>query len=129
MGKITGLGGVFIKAKDPKALADWYDQNLGIGFKGNSYIDMPFIDDAGNPSAGSNVFSIFPWDTSYFEPSVKHVMINLRVEDLEGLLEDLKKKGVEMAGDPLNEDYGKFAWIMDPEGNKIELWEPPSAPK
>ena len=56
-------------------------------------------------------------------------MINLRVEDLDGLLEDLKKKGVELTGKPLNEEYGKFAWIMDPEGNKIELWEPPSGKK
>ena len=129
MGKIIGLGGVFIKAKDPKALADWYDQNLGMGFNGSSYIDMQFIDKDGKSSAGSNVFSFFKMDTSYFDPSVKHFMINLRVEDLDGLLEDLKKKGVEMVGDPLNEDYGKFAWIVDPEGNKIELWEPPAGQK
>lgn len=129
MGKISGLGGVFIKAKDPKSLADWYDQILGIGFNGNSYIVMPFNDADGKPSAGYNVFSIFPWDTSYFEPSVRHVMINLRVEDLDGLLEDLKKKGVEMAGEPQNGEYGKFAWIVDPEGNKIEMWEPPPGQK
>ncbi len=125
MGKVIGLGGVFIKAKDHKALASWYEQNLGIGFNGGSYAVMPF-EEGGKPSAGYNLVSVSPWDTSYFEPSVKHFMINLRVEDMDGLLEDLKKKGVELVGDPLNEEYGKFAWIMDPEGNKIELWEPPA---
>ena len=126
MGKIIGLGGVFIKAKDPKSLADWYDQNLGIGFNGNTYMVMPFVEEGGRPSAGYNLISVSPWDSSYFEPSVKHFMINLRVEGMEGLLEDLKKKGVELVGEPLNEEYGKFAWIVDPEGNKIELWEPPA---
>jgi predicted enzyme related to lactoylglutathione lyase len=126
MGKIAGLGGVFIKAKDPKALANWYEQNLGIGFSGGTYVVMPFDGQEGKPPTGYNIFSVSPWDTSYFEPSVKHFMINLRVEDMDGLLEDLKKKGVEIVGDPLNEEYGKFAWIMDPEGNKIELWEPPA---
>lgn len=129
MGKITGLGGIFIKAKDPKTLAEWYEQYLGINFNGNSYIDMPFIDAAGKPSAGYNVFSFFPLNTTYFAPSEKQVMINLRVEDLDGLLENLIKKGVELTGDPLNEEYGKFALVIDPEGNKIELWEPPSSQK
>ena len=69
MGKITGLGGVFIKANDPKALADWYEQNLGIDFNGNSYVDLPFADADGKPSAGSNVFSIFTSYTKYFDPS------------------------------------------------------------
>ena len=125
MGKITGLGGIFIKANDPKSLADWYQQQLGIFFNGSSYVDLPFADADGKLSAGSNVLSFFPNDSKYFAPSEKQVMINLRVEDLFGLLEDLKGKGVELIGEPVDEAYGKFAWIMDPEGNKIELWEPP----
>ena len=129
MGKITGLGGIFIKANDPKTLAKWYDEYLGINFNGNSYIDMPFIDAEGKPSAGYNVLSFFPQHTTYFAPSEKQVMINLRVEDFDGLIEDLKKKGVELTGEPVKEEYGKFAWIMDPEGNKIELWEPPASQK
>ena len=124
MGKVIGLGGVFIKAKDHKTLASWYEQNLGIGFNGGTYAVMPFDGEGGKASAGYNIVSVAPWDTPYFEPSVKHFMINLRVEDMNGLLEDLKKKGIETVGDPLNEEYGKFAWIMDPEGNKVELWEP-----
>jgi len=126
MGKVIGLGGVFIKAKDHKTLASWYEQNLGIGFNGGTYAVMPFDGEGGKASAGYNIVSVSPWDTPYFEPSVKHFMINLRVEDMNGLLEDLKKKGIATVGDPLNEEYGKFAWIMDPEGNKVELWEPPA---
>jgi len=126
MGKVIGLGGVFIKAKDHKTLASWYEQNLGIGFNGGTYAVMPFDGEGGKASAGYNIVSVSPWDTPYFEPSVKHFMINLRVDDMNGLLEDLKKKGIETVGDPLNEEYGKFAWIMDPEGNKVELWEPPA---
>ena len=126
MGKVVGLGGLFIKGKDHKALANWYEQTLGIGFNGGTYAVMPFDGEGDKSSAGYNIISVSPWDTSYFEPSVKHFMINLRVEDMDGLLEDLKKKGVEMVGDPINEEYGKFAWIMDPEGNKVELWEPPA---
>jgi len=93
MGKVIGLGGVFIKAKDHKTLASWYEQNLGIGFNGGTYAVMPFDGEGGKPSAGYNIVSVSPWDTPYFEPSVKHFMINLRVEDMNGLLEDLKKKG------------------------------------
>ena len=125
MKKITGLGGVFIKAKDPKALAAWYEETLGIAFNNNSYIDLPFTDEKGKVTPGYNVLSFFKSDADYFNPSEKQAMINLRVHDLHSLLEELKNKGVTTVGDPLDEEYGKFGWIMDPEGNKIELWEPP----
>jgi predicted enzyme related to lactoylglutathione lyase len=120
MGRITGLGGPFIKAKDPKALADWYQQTLGLSFNGSTYVELPF------QAAGYNILSFFKEDNQYFSPSTKEVMINLRVEGFSELLEELKAKGVELVGDPLEEEYGKFAWIMDPEGHKIELWEPPT---
>lgn len=125
MAKITGLGGVFIKAKDPKALAAWYQEKLGIGFNGGTYVDFKFMDESGKLTPGSNVFSFFKQDSDYFAPSEKNVMLNLRVEDLKGLLAQLQQAGVQVVGDMLDEDYGKFGWIMDPEGNKIELWEPP----
>ena len=125
MGKITGLGGVFIKATDPKALAAWYQEHLGIDFNGNIYVDFPLADQAGVVYPGGNVLSFFKEDSSYFKPSLKQTMINLRVSDLDGLLKTLAEKGITMEGEPMNEEYGKFAWIMDPEGNKIELWEPP----
>jgi len=125
MGKILGLGGIFIKANDPKSLADWYERYLGIPFDGNSYVNLPFADPGGILTKGYNVFSFFPKQATYYAPSEKEAMINLRVDDLPGLMEELKNKGVEFIGEPIDEEYGKFAWIMDPEGNKIELWEPP----
>ena len=125
MGKITGLGGVFIKAIDPQLLADWYEQHLGIDFNGNTYVDFPFADKEGKMTAGSNVLSFFKEDNAYFQPSKKPAMLNLRVDDLMSLLDRLKLSGVEIVGEPMDEEYGKFGWIMDPEGNKIELWEPP----
>jgi predicted enzyme related to lactoylglutathione lyase len=126
MKNITGLGGVFIKAKDPKSLALWYQEVLGINFNNNSYADLPFTGEDGKITSGYNVLSFFPEDSKYFAPSDKQVMINLRVHDLFAFLEELKIKNVTMAGDPMDEEYGKFGWILDPEGNKIELWEPPA---
>ena len=125
MGKITGLGGVFIKSADPKALAAWYQEHLGIDFNGNIYVDFSLTDKDGTVFPGANVLSFFKQESNYFQPSDKQTMINLRVSDMEGFLKTLADKGVNMVGEPMNEDYGKFAWIMDPEGNKIELWEPP----
>lgn len=125
MGKITGLGGVFLKANDPKKLAAWYQEKLGINFNNQVYIDLPFTDESGKVSPGSNVLSFFKQDAEYFNPSKKELMLNLRVSGLFEFLEELKSKQVEIVGEPMDEDYGKFAWILDPEGNKIELWEPP----
>ena len=93
MKKITGLGGVFIKAKDPKALAKWYEDVLGINFNNNTYVDLPFTDEAGKITPGSNVLSFFKEDTAYFNPSEKQVMLNLRVQDLLALIEELKNNG------------------------------------
>ena len=126
MGKVTGLGGLFLKANDPKALAAWYQDKLGIDFKGNVYTDFQFRDEAGQVSPGYNVLSFFKNDSEYYAPSTKQAMLNLRVEGLRDLLETLKQKGVEPVGDMIDEEYGKFAWILDLEGNKIELWEPPA---
>lgn len=125
MKQVTGLGGVFIKANDPKALAAWYQEFLGIGFNNNSHIDLPFTDGEGKLTPGYNVLSFFKSDSAYFDPSDKQVMLNLRVYDLFALLDQLKAGGVTIVGDPLDEEYGKFGWILDPEDNKIELWEPP----
>jgi predicted enzyme related to lactoylglutathione lyase len=125
MKRIAGLGGIFIKAKDPKAMAAWYQEHLGLDFNQQVYIDLPFTDEEGKPASGSNVLSFFKQDSAYFNPSEKQVMINLRVNDLFDLLKLLKEEGVTIVGDPMDESYGKFGWIMDLEGNKIELWEPP----
>lgn len=125
MERVIGLGGPFIKAKDAKALAAWYSKHLGIDFKGGLYTVWPFNNGDGSERPGYNVFSFFKEDSDYFKPGQGQVMINFIVKDLFGLLSVLKEEGVEVVGEPMDEEYGKFGWVMDPEGNKIELWEPP----
>lgn len=121
MEKVIGLGGPFIKANDPKGLAAWYEKHLGVSFNGGTYAILPGTD----THAGYNLLTFFKKDSDYFAPSTKEVMVNLVVKDLFALLEMLKSEGVEIIGEPMNEEYGKFGWILDIEGNKIELWEPP----
>jgi predicted enzyme related to lactoylglutathione lyase len=126
MQRVIGLGGPFIKAGDPAALAAWYEKHLGILFNGTTYTDWAFSLPDGSKRAGYNVFSFFKTGSNYFAPSEKEVMINFIVHDLFVLLAVLKEEGVQIVGDPMDEEYGKFGWILDPEGNKIELWEPPA---
>jgi len=116
MKKVIGFGGVFIKYKDPKRIKDWYRDHLGFN-----------TDDYGATFEGGKgqfVWSPFKETSDYFAPSGKEFMINLRVENLEWLLTELKKEGIEPLGETQVYDYGKFAHIVDPEGTKIELWEP-----
>jgi predicted enzyme related to lactoylglutathione lyase len=123
MQRVTGIGGVFIKAKDVKAMTAWYDKHLGTQFGENPYLTFKWINEPDPSVPGSTVFSFFKMDTKYLDPSKSSFMINFRVRDLKSLLETLKKEGVEVVGEMQEESYGKFGWIMDPEGNKIELWE------
>ncbi len=124
MGKVTGIGGVFIKAKDPKAMAAWYEQHLGIGFGGQSYMSFKWINENNPDVPGSTVFSFFGQGANYFDPSTSPFMINFRVKDIDALIAQLRSDGVAVIGNVESYDYGKFGWCMDPEGNKIELWEP-----
>ena len=126
MERVIGLGGPFLKVKDPKAMAAWYEKHLGIEFKGGVYTVWPFSNSDGSQKPGYNVFSFFKKDANYFDPGTGDVMVNFIVKDLFGLLDTLKKEGVQLVGEPMDEEYGKFGWILDPEGNKIELWEPPA---
>lgn len=126
MERVIGLGGPFIKSNDPKALAAWYEKHLGIAFNGSVYTVWPFTNKDGSERPGYNVLSFFKKDADYFEPGRGQVMINFIVKDLFGLLTTLKEEGIEVVGEPVDEEYGKFGWIMDPEGNKIELWQPPA---
>jgi predicted enzyme related to lactoylglutathione lyase len=125
MERVIGLGGPFIKANDPKGLAGWYEKHLGITFNGTVYTDWQFENKDGSKKPGYNVLSFFKSDSDYFAPSEKQVMVNFIVKDLFTLLAVLKEEGVTLVGEPMDEEYGKFGWIVDPEGNKIELWEPP----
>lgn len=124
MKRVTGLGGVFFKTKDPAALKEWYRLHLGIKLDPEYGTTFEWRQ-AGDPERkGYTVWSPFAADTKYFEPSEKDFMVNYRVEDLEKLLGVLKEEGVEIVGEMQTFDYGKFAHIVDLEGNKIELWEP-----
>lgn len=122
MKKVTGIGGVFFKCKDPEKMKEWYRKHLGI--ESDQYGATFKWDEGEGESTGQTAWSTFSEDTKYFSPSSQPFMINYRVHDLLSLLEELKKDGVEVVGGPDEFEYGKFAWIMDPEGNKIELWEP-----
>lgn len=119
--RVTGIGGVFFKAKDPEALLAWYKKHLGIDTDAYGWT---FKWEQDTLPAPMTQLGVFKADTDYFDPSSQPYMINLRVEDLDGLLKVLKEEGVTIAGEPQTYDYGKFGWIMDPEGNKIELWQP-----
>ena len=118
MAKITGLGGVFYKSADPARTQAWYRETLGIG--GDYGAMFPWSAEAGNDAY--SLLSPFKDTTDYFEPSPSPFMINLRVDDLDAFLAGLEAKGVEILGRQ-DEDYGKFAWIVDCDGIKIELWQ------
>jgi lactoylglutathione lyase len=121
--RVTALGGVFFKSADPKAQREWYAKHLGI--ESTEYGAAFEWRDSDQPDVkGQTAWNPFKSDTKYFEPSQKEFMINYRVENLAELLDELKKEGVPQIGEMQSYDYGKFAHIMDPEGNKIELWEP-----
>jgi lactoylglutathione lyase len=123
MKKVTGLGGVFFKCDDPKAMNEWYAKNLGLPM--TDYGATFEWRQADDPSKkGSTTWSTFPEETKYFNPSTKPFMINYRVEDLVALVAELKKDNVTIIDEITDYDYGKFVHVLDPEGNIIELWEP-----
>lgn len=125
MKKVTGIGGVFFKSKDPHKLNEWYKTHLGIETsQWGANFEWRLEEDP--EKKGSTAWNAFPDTTKYFEPSQKEFMINYRVENLEALVEELKTQGVTIVDDIATYDYGKFVHIMDMEGNKIELWEPVS---
>lgn len=123
MKRVTGLGGIFFKSSDSKKLYEWYNRHLGISSKewGGHFKWRDLKED----KVCYTAWSIFKEDTKYLDPSTKGMMVNYRVENLVKLLEILKSEGVTIVGKMEESEYGKFGWIMDPDGNKIELWEPP----
>jgi predicted enzyme related to lactoylglutathione lyase len=123
MKRVTGIGGVFFKTKDPQQSRTWYKEHLGI--ESDQYgATFKWLEKENPKKEGSTTWNPFPKDTTYFNPGEQEFMINYRVEDLEALLLVLKEEGVTIIGEMESFDYGKFAWIMDPDGRKIELWEP-----
>lgn len=123
MKKVTGIGGIFFKCKDAAKLKDWYQKHLGLNT--NQYgATFEWYEGDDSTKKGQTQWSPFNETTKYFEPSSKEFMINYRVENLEALVEELKKEGVTVVDQIESFDYGKFVHIIDLEGNKIELWEP-----
>lgn len=123
MKKVTGIGGIFFKCKDPSKMNDWYKNHLGLDTTEHG-ASFEWYQDEENTKKGSTQWGPFSEKTEYFAPSSKDFMINYRVENLEALLEELKKEGVTVVDEIETYDYGKFVHILDIEGNKIELWEP-----
>lgn len=122
-GKVTGLGGIFIKSENPKNLKSWYSENLGLDTDEYGHM-FKWLKLEDPKKVGHTQWSIFDAKTDYLNPSKKDYMINFRVEYIESLVEQLKENGMELIGKIESFDYGKFAWVMDPDGNKVELWEP-----
>ena len=123
MARVTGIGGIFFKARDPRALSAWYEQHLGMKLEpwGGAILRWP-QDTASD--RGVTVWSLAAADTKWFAPSEASFMVNYRVDDLAALLAQLAAAGVAPVKGPDTEPNGKFAWVLDPDGNKIELWEP-----
>ena len=121
--KVVGIGGVFLRCDDPKALSAWYHKHLGMPLEewGGAILRWP--DDTAEDK-GLTVWSLAKKDSKWFSPSESSFMINYRVDDMDALLAQLRAGGVEIVKGPESAENGKFAWIMDPDGNKVELWEP-----
>lgn len=125
MNRVTGIGGIFFKAKDAPALQAWYKRHLGIDVQTWGGTAFSWADKEGRPVGGSTIWSITSADSDTFAPSSAPFMINYRVEDLHGLIAQLKEEACQVLDRIDESEYGKFGWVIDPEGNKIELWEPP----
>jgi predicted enzyme related to lactoylglutathione lyase len=124
MAKVTGIGGVFFKArKDSAALAAWYEKHLGMKLESWGGAILNWQEDTAEDK-GLTVWHVAAKDSEWFSPSQSTFMINYRIDDMAAMIDQLKRGGIEILQGPESHENGKFAWIMDPEGNKVELWEP-----
>jgi predicted enzyme related to lactoylglutathione lyase len=120
MERVLGIGGGFLKARDPKALADWYRQHPGVSIESGQTYGMMTSAGSGEPT----VWSVFPADTGYFGPGPATFMVNYRVKNLDGMRAQLRTAGAQVEERVEGYEYGRFGWASDPEGNRFELWEP-----
>lgn len=125
MKRVTGIGGIFFHAKDPGALRTWYKTHLGIDVQSWGGAAFTWEDAHGNPIKGTTAWSIGSADGDHFAPSKSPFMVNYRVDDLTALLQALRAEGCNVLEKTDDSEYGKFGWVIDPEGNKVELWQPP----
>lgn len=126
MKRVTGIGGIFFKAGDPDAMRAWYRKHLGIDVQDWGGAAFRWADAAGNPTGGTTIWNISDGSGDYFAPSTSSFMVNYRVADLDALVGELRKDGCNVLDRTEESEFGKFGWVIDPEGNKIELWEPPA---
>jgi catechol 2,3-dioxygenase-like lactoylglutathione lyase family enzyme len=122
-GRIIGIGGVFFKSANRDQMREWYSKHLGLADKGGGAM-LPWRESDDPQKKHVTVWTIFPDSTKYLDPSPAPFMINYIVDDLDALLDRLKQEGVKIDAKRMNESYGRFAWIYDSDGNKIELWQP-----
>ncbi|HEY0637119.1 MAG TPA: VOC family protein [Pseudonocardiaceae bacterium] len=120
MARVTGIGGVFVRSPDPAALAAWYAEHLGLPTQRFGGATFHWADSG----PGSCTWAPFPQDTRYFGPGGQQMMVNFRVDDLDGMVTQLRAAGVEVEDPVADDGFGRFAWCADPDGNRVELWEP-----
>jgi predicted enzyme related to lactoylglutathione lyase len=125
MNRVTGIGGIFMKARDPDALRAWYARHLGVPIDTWGGAAFKWVTPENPTGMGSTVWSISPMSSDYFAPSTSTYMVNYRVKDVHALVALLKSEGCDVPKPVEESEFGKFCWVMDPEGNKVELWEPP----
>jgi predicted enzyme related to lactoylglutathione lyase len=126
MKRVTGIGGIFFKARDPVALRAWYRKHLGVDVLDWGGAAFRWTDDDGKPVGGTTIWSVSEQGGDHFAPSTASFMVNYRVADLRALLAALQAEGCNVLDRTDDSEYGKFGWVIDPEGNKVELWEPPA---
>lgn len=125
MKRVTGIGGVFIKSEDPQRLREWYKQHLGMDIQDWGGMTFQWHDENQSEKDGATVWSVFEQKSKYFKPSESSFMINYRVEDLKALLNVLREEGCNVMDEIEESEFGLFGWVIDPDGNKVELWQPP----
>ena len=125
MKRVTGIGGIFFKARDPAALREWYRRHLGVDVQEWGGAAFSGVGDDGEPTGGTTIWSIGEAGGNHFAPSTSTFMINYRVADVRALVDVLRAEGCNVMDKVDVSGYGIFAWVMDPEGNKVELWQPP----
>lgn len=129
MKRVTGIGGIFFKSDDPAKLKQWYRTHLGFPADSHDMVVFGWREGDDPSRKGMTIWEPFRADTRYFDPSKAPFMINYRVEDLDAVLAALRDEGVEVEPKIEESEYGRFAWLMDPDGNRLELWEPPAEPE
>jgi predicted enzyme related to lactoylglutathione lyase len=127
MKRVTGIGGIFFKSQNAEQLREWYRAHLGIEADGGNGFAFEWRERDKPDEVGMTIWSVFAGHTKYFEPSKASFMINYRVDDLDAVLAALRAEGVEVDEKVEDSEFGKFGWIMDPDGNRIELWQPPKS--